>query len=82
MGFFGWVFIANPAWRLVSSASRLAAARVWSSSCASMLAFAATYYDSDKKNIYLFPPNAKTEVSVDSFFLGGGGGGSKRWGES
>jgi hypothetical protein len=51
LGFFGWVFIANPACRLVSSASRLAIARVWSSSCASMPAFAATYYDAGKNTI-------------------------------
>jgi hypothetical protein len=65
VGFFGWVFlggffIANPACRLVSSASRLAAARVWSSSCASMLAFAATFYDADKNT------TSPTAVSIKS----------------
>jgi hypothetical protein len=63
VGFFGvfWVrfFIANPACRLASSASKLAIARVWSSSCASMLAFAATYYDAKEKTIYFRQPQTE-----------------------
>jgi hypothetical protein len=73
MGFF----IANPACRLFSSASKLAIARVWSSSCASVPAFAATYYDADKKRLFISAKCRQEKLwfqLIHFFFLGGGGG--------